>query len=58
MSIKVTVDGFKHASKDELHGYWDTQFVDAALAKKPLARISQLAGLDPATSRQQRRRSK
>jgi hypothetical protein len=45
-SIRVTVDGFKHASKDELHGYWDTQFVDAiakpptALAKKLLTRIT------------------
>jgi hypothetical protein len=39
-SIKVTVDGFPHKAKDELHGFWDTQFVDAlgmppaALAKK------------------------
>jgi S1/P1 Nuclease len=45
-NIKVTVDGFKHSAKDELHGYWDTQFVDAiakppvALAKKLLAQIS------------------
>jgi hypothetical protein len=45
-AIKVTVGGFKHTSKDELHGYWDTQFVDAiakpptALAKKLLAQIT------------------
>jgi hypothetical protein len=45
-AIKVTVDGFRHQAKDELHGYWDTQFVDAiakppaALAKKLLAQIT------------------
>jgi hypothetical protein len=27
--ISVIVDGFQHEPKDELHGYWDTQFVDA-----------------------------
>lgn len=27
--VKVTVDGFPHHAKDELHGFWDTQFVDA-----------------------------
>ena len=27
--IKVIFDGFEHDPKDELHGYWDTQFVDA-----------------------------
>jgi hypothetical protein len=26
--VKVTAVGIKHKSKDELHGYWDTQFVD------------------------------
>jgi hypothetical protein len=25
----VTVDGFPHKATDELHGFWDTQFVDA-----------------------------
>jgi hypothetical protein len=39
--VKVTVDGFKHLSKDELHGYWDTQFVDA-LGKPPTALAMQL----------------
>jgi hypothetical protein len=45
-SVKVIVDGFAHKPKDELHGFWDTQFVDAiatppsALAKKLLAQIS------------------
>jgi hypothetical protein len=28
-AIKVYVDGFEHKSRDELHGYWDTQFVEA-----------------------------
>jgi hypothetical protein len=45
-SIKVMVDGFPHKAKDELHGFWDTQFVEAiarppaALAKKLLAQIT------------------
>src|SRR5215475_3702736 len=28
-SVKVTVDGFDHKSRDNLHEFWDTQFVDA-----------------------------
>jgi hypothetical protein len=42
----VMVDGFPHKARDELHGFWDTQFVDviarppAALAKKLLAQIT------------------
>jgi hypothetical protein len=45
-SVKVMVDGFPHKSKDELHGFWDTQFVEAlgrppaALAKQLLAQIT------------------
>jgi S1/P1 Nuclease len=39
--VKVTVDGFRHLSKDELHGYWDTQFVDA-IGKPPTALATQL----------------
>ncbi len=39
--VKVTVDGFKHLSKDELHGYWDTQFVDA-IGRPPTALATQL----------------
>jgi hypothetical protein len=27
--IKVIVDGFEHKPRDELHGFWDTQFVEA-----------------------------
>ena len=44
--MKVTVAGFPHHSKDELHGFWNTQFVDAiatpptALAKQLLAQIT------------------
>ncbi len=44
--VKVMVDGFDHRSRDNLHGYWDTQFVDAlgrppaALAKQLLAQIT------------------
>jgi hypothetical protein len=45
-SVKVTVDGFDHKSRDSLHGYWDKQFVDAlgrppsALAQQLLAQIT------------------
>jgi hypothetical protein len=44
--VKVIVDGFPHKSKDELHGFLDTQFVDAidapptALAKSLLQEIT------------------
>jgi hypothetical protein len=44
--VKIVVDGFDHKSRDNLHGYWDTQFVDAlgrppaALAQQLLARIT------------------
>ena len=37
--VKITVDGFPHKPRDELHGYWDTQFVDAiAMPPAELAR--------------------
>jgi hypothetical protein len=45
-SVKVTVDGFDHKTRDNLHGFWDTQFVEllgrppAALAKQLLAQIA------------------
>ncbi len=45
-SVKVIVDGFPHRASDELHGYWDTQFVDGlgkpptALAKELIAEIT------------------
>jgi S1/P1 Nuclease len=44
--VKVSADGITHRSRDELHGYWDTQFVDgiakppSALATKLLAQIT------------------
>jgi len=44
--VKVTADGIAHHSHDELHGYWDTQFVQglapssSALATKLLADIT------------------
>jgi|SRR5215471_3486618 len=45
-SVKVMVDGFPDKARDELHGFWDTQFVDAiarppaALARTLLAQIT------------------
>jgi hypothetical protein len=45
-SVKVMVGGFGHKARDNLHGYWDTQFVEAigrppaALAKQLLAQIT------------------
>ncbi len=40
-SVKVMVDGFPHKSRDELHGFWDTQFVDA-LGRPPAALANRL----------------
>jgi hypothetical protein len=40
-SINVTVDGFPHKPKDNLHGFWDTQFIDA-LGRPPAALTKQL----------------
>jgi hypothetical protein len=37
----VIVDGFPHKSRDELHAFWDTQFVDA-LARSPVVLANQL----------------
>ncbi|HEY1803265.1 MAG TPA: S1/P1 nuclease [Terracidiphilus sp.] len=46
--VKVIVDGFPHKAKDELHGFWDTQFVDA-LATPPTKLAQQLlAKITPA----------
>ncbi|MDE2514821.1 MAG: hypothetical protein KGL12_02230, partial [Rhodospirillales bacterium] len=45
-AVKVVVDGFDHKARDSLHGYWDTQFVEALgrppapLAKQPLLRMT------------------
>ena len=41
-SVKVSADGIKHQSKDELHGYCDTQFVDAIAGKSPTTLANQL----------------
>jgi nuclease S1 len=44
--VLIIVDGFEHKTKDNLHGFWDTQFVEAiarppaALAKMLLAQIT------------------
>ena len=35
------MDGFPHKPKDNLHGFWDTQFVDA-LGRPPVALANQL----------------
>jgi hypothetical protein len=40
-AVKVMVDGFDHKSRDNLHGYWDTQFVEA-LGQPPAALANQL----------------
>jgi S1/P1 Nuclease len=40
-SVKVIVDGFRHRSRDELHAFWDTQFVDG-IAKSPAVLAKQL----------------
>jgi nuclease S1 len=45
-SVKLMVDGFDHKARDNLHGFWDTQFVEAlgrppsALARQLLAQIT------------------
>jgi hypothetical protein len=45
-AVKVMADGFDHKSRDNLHGFWDTQFVEvlgrppAALAKQLLSQIT------------------
>jgi hypothetical protein len=44
--VKVIADGIEHNARDELHGYWDNQFVEGvakpytALASKLLAQIT------------------
>lgn len=40
-SVKVMVDGFDHKSRDNLHGFWDTQFVEM-LGRPPAALATQL----------------
>jgi hypothetical protein len=44
--VKVSADGIAHKTRDELHGYWDTQFVErngtpaSALSEKLVAQIT------------------
>jgi hypothetical protein len=40
--IKVEVDGFFHQSRDELHGFWDTQFVEG-IASSPASLVAELS---------------
>jgi hypothetical protein len=40
-SVKVMVDGFDHRARNNLHGFWDTQFVEA-LGRPPAALATQL----------------
>lgn len=48
-SVKVIVDGFNHRPRDELHGFWDTEFVDA-LGRAPATIATQL--IDQITPKQ------
>jgi len=50
--VKVVVDGFPHKARDELHGFWDTQFVDD-IGTPPRALANQLlAEITPADARE------
>jgi S1/P1 Nuclease len=50
--VKVIVDGFPHKSKDELHGFLDTQFVDA-LGTPPSSLVaSLLSNITPAQAKE------
>jgi hypothetical protein len=51
-SVKVTVDGFPHKSKDELHGFWDTQFVDAISTPPSALANSLIAAIKPTQARE------
>jgi hypothetical protein len=50
--VKVIVDGFKHTSKDELHGFLDTQFVDALGTPPRSLATSLLSNITPAQARE------
>jgi hypothetical protein len=50
-SVKVIVDGFPHKSKDELHGFLDTQFVDALGTPPASLAKSLLGGITPEQAR-------
>jgi hypothetical protein len=51
-SVKVIVDGFPHRSKDELHGFLDTQFVDALGTPPTALAKSLLSGITPSQAKQ------
>jgi hypothetical protein len=40
-SVKVIADGFNHRPRDELHGFWDTEFVEG-LGRAPSTIAQQL----------------
>jgi hypothetical protein len=50
-SVKVIVHGFPHKSKDELHGFLDTQFVDALGTPPSTLAKSLLSGIKPAQAK-------
>jgi hypothetical protein len=50
-SVKVTVDGFAHKSADELHGFFDTQFVDALGTPPASLAASLLSSITPADAK-------
>jgi hypothetical protein len=49
-AVKIIVDGFEHNPRDELHAYWDTQFVRAR-GRSPNTIAQQLIGDITATKK-------
>jgi hypothetical protein len=50
--VKVIVAGFPHKGKDELHGFWDAQFVDAIATPPPALADQLLAQITPDDARE------
>ncbi|WP_198026646.1 S1/P1 nuclease [Bradyrhizobium sp. ARR65] len=50
--VKIEVDGFPHSSKDVLHGFWDTQFVDALGSPPDSIASSLLAEITPSLAKE------
>jgi len=50
--VKVTVAGFPHKSKDELHGFLDTQFVDALGSPPSSLAATLLSAITPAQAKE------
>jgi S1/P1 Nuclease len=46
--VKVSADGIEHRSRDELHGYWDTQFVQGIAPSSSTVAMKLLAEITPA----------